>query len=409
MKYRVLITCYLAIFVPLLISAAGDTEQEEQGITELLWWMPGSGENTNRTWTSLEDQYEERNLDHSIEFTLIPWSEYFTKLNAAFAGGLAPDLFGLGYGQMGPVQANGNCLSLNEYLKDWDGWDDIPENILDASYKDGMHWSIMIPDIKLFFYRKDLFEAAGLNPPASADELLDYARRLTITEAGKTSRVGFEISTTAGEQDFFHTYLMFGGESLWDTDNKPTYNSPAGIKTVQFLNTFIQDGLSVLADEHSLVGGPFENGIAAMNISGAGGWINYTQKMPGKIGIAQSPGGIASSGATFLNVNAKTKYPDAAVNLLVHLTSTESQREIYLNEGRVPTRKSNKEWFLNQNEYAEVIYDAMESSRTYGVMNPHFFDFLKTFRPALEEVYYNQSTPQEAFAKAEQDYLDLIQ
>lgn len=406
---KIIYTIFLAaLIVPSALTAGGQEDDTAEGVTELLWWMPGSGENTKRTWTSLEDRYEEVNLDRSVEFVLIPWSEYFTKLNAAFAGGLAPDLFGLGYGQMGPVQANGNCLPLDEYLKGWDGWDDIPANILKASYKDGRHWSIMIPDIKLFYYRKDIFEQAGLEPPETTDELLEHARLLSVAEDGKTSRIGLEISTSSGEQDYFHAYLMFGGESLWDEDNKPTYNSPTGLKTIRYLNSLIQDGTSVFTDEHALIGGPFENGIAAMDISGAGGWVTFTQKMPGKVGIAPSPGGIASSGATFLNISANTGNPEAAVQFLVHLLSVESQQTIYINEGRVPTRISNKEWFLNQNEYASVIYDAMLNSRTYGSMNPHFFDFLKTFRPALEEVYYNRSTPEEAFAKAEQDYLGMI-
>ena len=399
----------VALIVPsALIAEGGQEDDAVEGITELLWWMPGSGENTKRTWISLKDTYEKNNPDHSIELVLIPWSEYFTKLNAAFAGGLAPDLFGLGYGQMGPVQANGNSLPLDEYLKGWDGWDDIPANILKASYKDGKHWSIMIPDIKLLYYRKDIFEAAGLEPPETTDELLEHARLLSVIEDGKTSRIGLEISTSGGEQDYFHAYLMFGGESLWDEDNKPTYNSTTGLKTVTYLNSLVQDGVSVLTDEQALIGGPFENGIAAMDISGAADWVTFTQKMPGKVGIAPSPGGIASSGATFLNIHANTKNPEAAAQFLVHLLSAESQQTIYIDEGRVPTRVSNKEWFLNQNEYASVMYDAMLNSRTYGGMNPHFFDFLKMFRPALEEVYYNRSTPEEAFAKAEQDYLDMI-
>ena len=95
----------------------------------LAMWIPGSGENSDKGWTSLRDAFIKSKPNVAIDYALIPWTEYFTKLNAAFAGGLAPD-FGLGFGQLGPVQANGNCLALDDTLKGWDGSTDIPKEIL---------------------------------------------------------------------------------------------------------------------------------------------------------------------------------------------------------------------------------------------------------------------------------------
>lgn len=398
------------ILVSVLCGAVANGQSDPAAVQEreIILWMPGSGENSNWSWTTLKDQYEEMNPDVSIEYALIPWSEYFTKLNAAFAGGLSPDVFGLGYGQMGPVQDNGHCLPLDEPLKDWDGWNDIPEGILNASLKDGKHWSIMMPDIKIFYYRKDLFAEKGLEPPKTTDELLEYARLFTQKESGNTTFVGYEISTSNGEQDFFNTYLMFGGKEFWTLENKPTYNTPLGIEVAEYLNTFVQEGLTSLVDEHALAGGPFENGIAAMTVEGSGAMVKFEEKMPGKVAMALPPGGICMAGATFLNVSAHSKHPETAVDLLRYFLEDESLKIIYKGEGKPPIRKSSMDWFLEEGEHNDVVFEALQTCLTYGQMNPFFFDFLKYVRPALEEIYYGALSADEAFAKAEKAYLEAI-
>lgn len=410
MRKTIIITV-LVLFTAGMAFAAG--EQEGSGASgsepvELIWWMPGSGEDSNYSWTTIKDNFLEENPNVKIEYALIPWSEYFTKLNAAFAGGLAPDVFGLGYGQMGPVQNNGHCLALDEYLEGWDGWDDIFDNVLAYSLKDGKHWSIMMPDIMLFFYRQDLFNEKGYAPPNTPEEILAAARDFTQTKDGNSTFIGIDVSTTNGEQDFYNAYLMFGGKSIWDENNKPTYNSPLGLKAVKYLNTFIQEGLSTYSDEHALVGGPFENGFAAMELGYSGRWVNYENKMPGKAAAKVVPGRQPMAGATFLNVYSRSKQKETAIELLKAVLSGEGQKAIYQGEGKPPTRESTMGWFKEQNKFAPVAAESLPLSRAYGQMNPYFFDFLKYLRPALEEIYYGKATPEEAFAKAEQNYLEII-
>ena len=394
-----------------LVFAGGEVEATGAGDeqVELTFWMPGSGQNANWAWTTLKDQFEEDNPGVSIEYALIPWAEYFTKLNASFAGGLSPDVFGLGYGQMGPVQANGHVLALDDYLEGWDGFEDIPESVFEPSRKDGQLWSVMLPDVKLLFYRTDVFEESGLDPPETTDELLEYARMLTEREDGRTSLLGFGVSTTNGEQDYFNTYLMFGGERLWDDQNRPTYNTPRGLQTIRYLNTFVQEGLAELSDEHGLTGGAFENGYAAMSVEAAGAWVNITEKLPGKVGVALPPGDVPMGGATFLNVAADSDNPEVAVELLKYLVSSDGQRVMFEGVGFIPTRKSNQEWLRAESQFGDVFAESVPLVKTYGQMNPHFFDFLNTFRSALESVYYGTASAEDAFQKAEQDYLNIIE
>jgi multiple sugar transport system substrate-binding protein len=374
----------------------------------VVMWIPGAGENSDRAWMSLRDQFIKIRPNVTIEYALIPWTEYFTKLNAAFAGGLAPDFFGLGFGQLGPVQANGNCLALDDYLKDWDGWADIPKDHLDVTLKDGKHYGIMMADIKVFWVRTDLLAAKGLKPPAKPDEILSHARRLAVKKDGKLQLGGMGFATTNGEQDYFQAYLMLGGNELWDDRLMPTYNTPLGLRTVRMLNTFVQEGLTFRSDEHSLAGSMFENGLAAMEIQGYGVWTNFEQKLKGKYAAAPMPGGVSNVGATFLCVYAKTRSAADTVELLKFVQTRDSQKVIFENEGRVPSRRSNKEYFVAKAPHNAVVYDALQNVRGYGKMNQYFFDFLKFFRPALEGVYYGKASPEEAFGLAEKNYKTAV-
>ncbi len=374
----------------------------------LIMWIPGSGENSDRAWSTLRDQFLKARPNVAIEYALIPWSEYFTKLNAAFAGGLSPDLFGLGYGQLGPVQANGSCLALDDYLKDWDGWTDIPGDILDFTLKDGKHYGIMMPDIKVFWVRTDLLDARGLKPPRTPDEVLSHARALAVKKDGKLEIGGMTWATTNGEQDYFQAYLMFGGEALWDARLMPTYNTTLGLATMKYLATFIQEGLTFRSDYHSLAGSMLENGLSAMEIQAYGSWTNFEQKLKGKYAAAPMPGGVSNTGATFLSVYSRSKNPGEAVELLKHLQTAQSQRLIFENEGRVPSRRSNKDAFVAAAPHNAVVYAALQKVKAYGPMNPYFFDYLKFFRPALESVYYGKATPEEAFALAEKNYKAVV-
>jgi multiple sugar transport system substrate-binding protein len=407
-------TVALILLIALLAAATLAAEgQSEPGAgmprkVALAMWIPGSGENSDKGWTSLRDAFIKSRPNVAIDYALIPWSEYFTKLNAAFAGGLAPDFFGLGFGQLGPVQANGNCLALDDYLKGWDGWTDIPKEILDTTLRDGKHYGIMMPDIKVFWVRTDMLAAKGLQAPRTPEEILSNARVLAVKKDGKLDVGGMTWATTNGEQDYFQAYLMFGGEALWDEKLMPTYNTPLGLKTMKYLATFFQENLTFRSDYHSLAGSMFENGLSAMEIQAYGNWTNFEQKLKGKYAAVPMPGGVSNVGATFLCVYAKSKSPKEAVELLKFVQTPESQRVIFETEGRVPARRSNKDYFIAKAPHNAVVYEAMQNVRGYGPPNQYFFDYLKYFRPALESVYYGKATPEEAFAAADKSYRAVV-
>lgn len=80
-------------------------------------------------------------------------------------------------------------------------------------------------------YRKDLYEAAGLKPPATMEDLV--ADSIKLTDPAKKI-YGFVANGQKGAavaQDWMQYNRQFGG-SILDKDGKPTLNSPANIASV---------------------------------------------------------------------------------------------------------------------------------------------------------------------------------
>ncbi len=409
----IVLASVLMLSLTVLAFATGETEAAADRQIELEMWWPGEGSDTATAYAEIFAMFEEENPGVTVSFTQIPWSEYFTKLNAGFAGGLAPDVFGLGFGQMGPVYANGMTLALDPYLEGWDGLEDIPDGVLDGGRVGGQLQSIMMPAIKVMAYRKDLFEAAGLDPespPSTPEELLEFARILTQRSDGEMDMAGIQISTSSGEQDFFQAMLMFGQEQLWDDDYMPLFDTPEAIEALEYLASFMEEGLIFRSDEHSLAGGPFQNGLAAMVWSSnfeAYGTLEESFG-EGTIGIALPPGDQVMGLAVFLTGFKNTDHPEEAVELMKAIMSVEGQTILWEAGIRLPTRRSLRDYLEGAHEFGAVAYDALNSFSGYGPPNPYFFDMINILRPALEEAYLGRTTAEEALTSAANEYRSVV-
>ncbi len=107
---------------------------------------------------------------------------YLTQLVLSLSSGSGPDVFyttGLGIAEFSEP---GLIEPLDAYLAEWEDWAQYPENVRAAiSYRDSI-WALPYAvDTHFLYYRRDLFEQAGLPrewQPATLDDLLEAARAL---------------------------------------------------------------------------------------------------------------------------------------------------------------------------------------------------------------------------------------
>ncbi|MFI0815822.1 ABC transporter substrate-binding protein [Streptomyces sp. NPDC021098] len=108
----------------------------------------------------------------------IEWvpGEYESKLATSLLGSGRPDVFE--YHPDLQLVRSKQIVPLDDVIADVKD-DFLPEDIT-ANSVDGKIYGIrMIDDPQFFFYRKSLFEDAGVKPPTTFDELIDIAHKLT--------------------------------------------------------------------------------------------------------------------------------------------------------------------------------------------------------------------------------------
>jgi len=159
------------------------------------------------------------------------------KLTTEFtAGGSTVDAFMQRPLQEGKLFAqNGWYVDLNTYVKDAKKTPDT-YNFADfqkaavgtETIKDMLTGVPLVTEQEVLYYRKDLYQAAGLQPPKTLDELVAAAEKLT--DKGK-QQFGF-IARGQGNPAVtqFSSYLYsYGGDWFDQTTKKATLNTPEAI------------------------------------------------------------------------------------------------------------------------------------------------------------------------------------
>ena len=313
-----------------------------------MWW-PGSGEGYEQLAKGMADLVHETYDWITVDHLVIPWGDYDSKMNVAFAGGTAPDIFGVGMNPLPNYVQTGNLLELENVLpKDWDGWRDIPENVLNCATFDGHFYGVMMCDVRPMIYWKDLFEKAGLTDvPKNKEELWEYAKKLTERgDDGKVTLAGFQIQTTGyADQTLFFISLMHGQKQLWDDNYNLLLKEPAMIDAMEYTKRFITEGLCDYSD--AAVGtSDFASGKAAISLSTSCNELGNIRGTLGldKIGVAVPPTEEGSNflGGTIVSVNNKSANMEATMLAYEVMTGTKGCELAGLCAGFCP--RGNRLW-----------------------------------------------------------------
>lgn len=300
----------------------------------------------------LIENFEAANPDITVKMTHFPYADYRTKVAAAVPAGEGPDVVQLFYGW------------LNDYVEAQliqplpaDAFP--PEKIeaeffpMVAAMRDGdNYWALPTAVRSLaLFYNERLFDEAGIEtPPATLDELVEVAKKLTKRDgAGNLTQVGITAGMNAQDHHWFREVLIrqMGGEPYMDDYHKVNYATDAGEKALDFYIGLVKDhGVTAFGfmDEPQAA---FKAGRAGMHIDGSFriGSLNKTRGL--KWGVTELPANADGKRFNYSSywVNAITtkaegeKY-DAAVKFMAYITSDEAM-QIWLDVvGELPAKPS---------------------------------------------------------------------
>ncbi len=300
----------------------------------------------------LIENFEAANPDITVKMTHFPYADYRTKVAAAIPAGEGPDVVQLFYGWLNDyVEADLiQPLPTDAFPVDRIETEFFP--MVGAMRRGDAYMALPTAVRSLaLFYNTRLFDDAGIeSPPATLDELVEVAKKLTqVDGAGNITQVGITTGMTAQDHHWFREVLIrqFGGEPYTDGYKTVNYNTDAGMKALEFyagLEKTHNVTASGFMDEPQAA---FKAGRAGMHIDGSFriGSLNKTRGL--KWGVAELPAGPDGTKSNYSSywVNAITtkaegeKY-DAAVKFMEYVTSDEAM-QIWLDVvGELPAKPS---------------------------------------------------------------------
>lgn len=258
-------------------------------------------------------------------------------------------------------------------------------------------------DAGLLYYRQDLLEKYGKQPPKDWGELTETAKTILAGErAGNAQLQGFVWQGRAYEGltcNSIEWVASFGGGTIVEPDGKISINNAQAAAALTlargWIGTISPEGVLNYAEEDSR--GVFQSGNAVFMRNWPYAWSLANapdSPVKGKVGIAVLPQGAgqaarhaAALGGQHLAVSRYSAHPKEAADLVRYLTGAEEQKRRALKGSFNPTRKS--------------LYDDPELLKA--------LPFLKDFEAVLENAVARPSTVTGAkYSRAASEYIRAV-
>lgn len=294
------------------------------------------------------DAFNKKNPNIKAEFQQVPFDDAHRKLLTSLAAGAgAPDVSGIAIDFIGPFASKGGTVDLT---KEPFNAKDYQANLVEypwiqATSADGrlvaMPWDIGPSGI---FYRKDLFEAAGLesDPEKLQAQIKTWDDWLALGEKLKKATPDVALMTDAFV-DVAVTMVEQQGHG-WIVDDKVQFEEKS-IRPLQMAIKAKELGLDLGLDWWSpeYFTAIKDNKVASIAISSwmQGVLLNNAPDTAGKWGVIRAPEGDYNRGGSFLAIPEQSKNKEAAFEFIKFAAlSAEGQNAIFGPSGRFPALKT---------------------------------------------------------------------
>ena len=372
----------------------------------------------------LSAQYEGAN----VTVNCVPFAEWYPTTFTDFAAKGGADLVIMDSQWIGEAVTGGHVLELTDFMAENIETEDFVQAALSAygEYPPGSerYYGVAIEgDTQLLVYRKDLFEAAGFEPPQTWTELLSQAQYF---KDGDAIENGF-ATHWCGDVGCYDTMATawneiawsFGGE-LWDPNTyqiEGVFNSPENLAATEFAAELFKTGPVGSANFNfdETVGAVCSGTTAMATI-----WFGFGAAFIDPTGCAESanlgfavvPGEVKhvlSLGGMGISVSAYSKYPQASMDFIAWLESEDIQLE-WAKLGGFSARKSvlASDTFKDATPYNPTFAESYLLVRDFWNL-PEYAALLEPQMKYLGLAVSGQMDPQEALdqiAVEQQEILD---
>lgn len=331
-----------------------------------------------------------------VDLRILPYEDFRTQWSAAIESGNVPDVSFFGYQEVGQFYSQDLLMDVTDLVNEIQAANGpMTESLLNAATFDGKMYGVPFwSESTILFYRKDLFEQAGLSgPPETWEQFLEYAKQLTDPEAGVYG-AGFGIGRSNSDAEWwFRDILWDNGAYVFSEDGQSAaLDTPEAKAALQWIvDMFTTAGVTppgAVGWDDSGNNKAYLAGQAAMVINVGSVYHVLNRDLPDLLantGFALVPGGpegrYIAGISNNLGIFAGAKNPEAAKQLITFMSDPAWQAE----------------WMKASGYQVVPVYPALTEDEFWNTEagavfteTPQYYQFLGApgpFTPAAGEVY----------------------
>lgn len=403
-------------------SAEGDESESSNGPVEITI---SAMRDTTGTMDKLIDDFNSSQSDIRVKFVETPASAddaHDTFATYLSAGDSSVDIYYVDVIWVAEFAEAGWSYPLDGFVTEDDRQDLIPAALEAFTYKDQLIAMPYYADGGMLYYRKDLLEKEGMEPPKDWNELVEQAQ--TLQEKYDVYGLTMQGAQYEGLICDLLEYVWGNGGDMLDDNNNVVINSPEAVEGLQFMSDLINkhkiapEGTTTHQEDESLQ--LFTEGKAAFHRNWAYAWgvaQGEGSKIAGDVGIVpmvSAPGKegvpVSTFGPQGYMISAFSEHPEEAWEFLNFLTSTDGQKEMLLGAGYTPTRESvyEDQEVMEEHPYLEQQLESFELAKPRPV-HPFYPEMSDALQVQVHKALIGELSPKEALDGAKEKIEEIVQ
>lgn len=356
-----------------------------------------------------------------VNYEALDWDTTLDKLNIVMTGGTPPDVATVDMTWLphfASLGAFSDLKSISGGQLNGAAWQDsYTPGALDAiTYNDQIVAALYDFDVYALYYRSDLFEQKGLQPPKNWDELVAVAKQVA---EGDKYLYEWDPDTFHGSQWIYEN----GGKLLSDDNTQVMFNSPEAVDAIQFYaDLLLKEKVAInwTTDQGERIQG-LKDGRIAMFSDGPynmGIMKSAAPEMAGQWKVAlhpysKQPGSYLGGTGLVIPTNAPQK--EAAWKFIEYAMRVENQVGVYTYAGAAPALTAALEspevniedpYFGGQKAFA-VFLEQMKTAQPFPYVRS-WNSIDEAFTNAMQEVSLGQKSVKDALDEAAATSTDAL-
>jgi ABC-type glycerol-3-phosphate transport system substrate-binding protein len=429
---------FLIVFVAasiLSLAGCGKKAEQQQGVVTITFWH-STVSSTVPALNELVAKFHEEYPNIEVRPQYVPTGDaLIQKLITSVQSRTAPDISWIHANFLQDIIEADAIYPISEFQNSADSMpqadlnDIYPALMQEAKWRGTLYSMPMEATGIALLCNRELFRKAGLDPdrpPATWDELREYARKLTVDANGdgKNEQVGFfapvfPASGPLGDWmvwQFYPFLFQAGGDVINKEQTQVLYNSDAGVRALTLWKNIYADlNLGSFTIDYEVA---FASKQLAMALDGPWNLPRWKQVKGLDWSIAPLPAGPAKRativGGEYLAIFKQSQHPKEAWTFVKWMARPDIQAFWSMKSGYLPIRRATSETpayrdFLAQNPNLKAYVDQLSVSQAPSPIDFHGLRISRHLAEAIEKATLGKADPKTVLDEAAKQSNALLQ